>query len=46
MKRYIKDFIYFTTAGGADCFGTKVNLYDYDYVDCEDFEGSLFIHVG
>lgn len=40
------DTVYFTTDGGADYFGTKVNLYDYDYVDCDDFEGSLFIHVG
>jgi hypothetical protein len=36
--------IVFTTTGSI--FPKQVCLFDYSYVDCEDFEGNLFVQVG
>lgn len=40
---YGKELV-FTTTGTI--FPKQLCLYDYTYVDCDDFEGSLFVQVG
>lgn len=34
----------FTTTGTI--FPKQISLYDFSYVDCEDYEGALFVEVG